>query len=175
MRHGLATSGAAFAALLPQGAASANVPSSLVTSTAKAASLFAAGQAAAAVVPTEVAALAEEVLKTMLLIKLKIGAGLLLSVAALVIGAYGLTSPSLQAEPAVVKEPLHAKTEEPPAAVEQGRVQGQFTAADTGMPVAGAKVWVLVQGVPGKAAVVEGVSDADGRYAVKVPFGDCRL
>jgi RNA polymerase sigma factor (sigma-70 family) len=174
-RHGLASSGAMLAALLPQGSASASVPSSLVTSTAKAASLFAAGQAAAAVVSTEVAALVEEVLKTMLLIKLKIGAGLLLSLAALVIGAYGLTSPSLQADPAVVKEPLQVKTEQPPAAVEQGRVQGRFTAADTGKPVAGAEVRVLVQGVSGKAAVVEALSDADGRYTAKVPFGHCRL
>jgi RNA polymerase sigma factor (sigma-70 family) len=174
-RHGLASSGAMLAALLPQSAASASVPSSLVTSTAKAAGLFAAGQAAATVVSTEVAALAEEVLKTMLLIKLKIGAGLLLSFAALVIGAYGLTSPSIQAEPAVVKVPAQVKTEEPPAAVEQGRIQGRFTAADTGKPVAGAKVWVLVQGMPGKAAVVEALSDADGRYAVTVPFGHCNL
>jgi RNA polymerase sigma factor (sigma-70 family) len=174
-RHGLATSGAMLAALLSQSAASASVPSSLVTSTAKAAGLFAAGQAAAAVASTEVAALAEEVLKTLLLIRLKIGAGLLLSLAALVIGAYGLTSPSLQAEPAAVKGPLQAKTEGSPAAVEQGRIQGRFTGADTGKPIAGAKVRVLVQGVAGKVAVVEGLSDGDGRYAIKVPFGHCNL
>src|SRR5260370_216146 len=45
-RHGLAVSGGALAAVLSQSTASASVPTSVVSSTIKAASLFAAGQAA---------------------------------------------------------------------------------------------------------------------------------
>ncbi|MGI8977959.1 MAG: hypothetical protein ACR2FY_01910 [Pirellulaceae bacterium] len=65
---------------------------------------------------------------------------------------------------------------EPPAAKpEQGRLLGRFTAADTGQPVAGARVKLLIQGVPGKKAPVEAVSDADGQYAVDLPLGHCRV
>ena len=72
-RHGLAVSGGALAAVLSQKAASAGVPTSVVSSTIKAASLFAAGQAAATgAISVKVAALTEGVLKTMLLTKLKI-------------------------------------------------------------------------------------------------------
>ena len=72
-RRGLAVSGGALAAVLSQNAASAGVPTSVVSSTIKAASLFAAGQAAATgVISAKVAALTEGVLKAMLLTKLKI-------------------------------------------------------------------------------------------------------
>lgn len=65
--------------------------------------------------------------------------------------------------------------EPPGATVRQGRLQGRFTAADTGKPVAGAKVRVLIQGVPGKPRIAETLSDADGRYALDIPFGHCNL
>src|SRR5215831_9068288 len=64
--RGVALSGGA--AVLSQNMASAAVPASVVSSTIKAASLCAAGQAAT---PVKVAALAEGVLKAMLLTKLK--------------------------------------------------------------------------------------------------------
>jgi RNA polymerase sigma factor (sigma-70 family) len=81
-RHGLAVSGGALAAVLSQGAASACVPKSLVVPTAKAAAPVAAGQAAAAgVISTQVAALTEGVLKTMLLTKLRLTAALFLAAA----------------------------------------------------------------------------------------------
>jgi RNA polymerase sigma factor (sigma-70 family) len=71
--HGLAISGGALAGLLTQQAASAVVPTSVVVSTIKAVTLFAAGQAAAAgAISVKVAALTEGVLKTMLLTKLKV-------------------------------------------------------------------------------------------------------
>jgi WD40 repeat protein len=70
--------------------ASAGVPTSVVSSTIKAASLFTAGQAATAgVISAKVAALTEGVLKTMLYTKLKVVVALLLVVAALS-GAAGL-------------------------------------------------------------------------------------
>jgi RNA polymerase sigma-70 factor (ECF subfamily) len=71
-RHGLAMSGGALATALSQEAASAGVPTSLVSSTFKAANLYLAGQTAAAgAVSVKVAALAEGVLKSMLLTRLK--------------------------------------------------------------------------------------------------------
>jgi RNA polymerase sigma factor (sigma-70 family) len=68
-RRGLAVSGGALAAVFSREAASAGVPISVLTSTIKAASLFAAGQAAPSV---PVAALTERMLKAMLLTKLRI-------------------------------------------------------------------------------------------------------
>ena len=74
-------SGGALAAVLSQNAASAGVPTSVVSSTIKAASLFAAGQAAATgVISAKVAALTEGVLKAMLLTKLKIATAVLVGI-----------------------------------------------------------------------------------------------
>src|SRR5262245_43650563 len=71
-RHGLAVSGGSLAAVLAQNAASAGVPFSLVCSTIKAATLFAAGQAAAAgVISAKVAALSGGVVMTMFMFKTK--------------------------------------------------------------------------------------------------------
>src|SRR5262249_37438524 len=97
-RHGLAGSGGALAAGLSQKVASAGVPSPVVSSTIKAASLFSAGQAAATgAVSVKVAALTEGVLKSMLLTKLKIASAVLLVVAALS-GTAGLIYPTQAAE-----------------------------------------------------------------------------
>ncbi len=54
------------------------------------------------------------------------------------------------------------------------RLEGRITAADTGRPLAGARVRVLVEGVPAWP-VVEGVSAADGRYVVDLPVGHAHL
>jgi RNA polymerase sigma factor (sigma-70 family) len=79
IRRGVSTAGASLAVLLAQGVASACVPASLLSSTAKAASWAAAGRAVMAeAVSSEVAALAGEVLSTMLLSRVKIAAGALL-------------------------------------------------------------------------------------------------
>ncbi|HLN30210.1 MAG TPA: sigma-70 family RNA polymerase sigma factor [Gemmataceae bacterium] len=77
-RHGLVLSSAALGAVLSQKAASASVPTSVVSFTIRAASLMAAGRAAG-VISDEVAALLEGVLKTMLLTKLKIAMTVLLA------------------------------------------------------------------------------------------------
>lgn len=71
-QRGVTLSGGALAALLTE-KASATVPTSVVSSTIKAASLFAVGQAAATgLISVKVAALTEGVLKTMLLTKLRV-------------------------------------------------------------------------------------------------------
>jgi RNA polymerase sigma factor (sigma-70 family) len=87
-RCGLALPGAA---LLAADEASARVPVALAGSTTRTALLAAGGQAAGAgAVPAEVAALAEGVLKTMLLTKVKTASAVLLGVAVLGLGTGGL-------------------------------------------------------------------------------------
>src|SRR5262249_34846520 len=105
-RHGVAVSGGALGAMLAQNVASAGVPTSVVSSTIKAAALFAAGQTAAvSLISAKAAALTEGVLKSMLLRKLKVaavlcvvgllGAGLLFEAAVLqVVAAQEKTLPS---------------------------------------------------------------------------------
>jgi RNA polymerase sigma factor (sigma-70 family) len=89
-RHGLAVSGGALAAVLSQEAVLAAVPPSVASSTIKAASVFAAGQAAA--IPLKIAALTEGVLKAMLLSKLKNATMLLVVVFAVMAGAGAVVS-----------------------------------------------------------------------------------
>ncbi len=86
-RQGLAGSVAALS-LLPQ-KASAAVSPALVLSTTDAATLIAAGQSAAALIPGEVAALTEGVLKAMFLTRLKLASLVLL------LAALGLIGPLL--------------------------------------------------------------------------------
>jgi RNA polymerase sigma factor (sigma-70 family) len=83
-RHGLTLSGGAVAAAVGHGTASAALPGAPVAPLVKAAALFAAGRAGAAVGP---AALAEGVLKAMLLARLKIAAALVLTLALVGVGA----------------------------------------------------------------------------------------
>jgi RNA polymerase sigma-70 factor (ECF subfamily) len=113
-RHGLAVSGGILAMMLSKSAASAGVPASVVSSTIQAASLFAAGQAAATgAISVQVAALTEGVMKTMLLAKLK-GVGVLLMVAVLS-GTAGLiyqTQAGEQAPKAKAAAAKQAKSEE---------------------------------------------------------------
>jgi RNA polymerase sigma factor (sigma-70 family) len=90
-RHGLALGGASLAAVLGAGAASAAVPAALVTSTTEAATLAAAGQAAAAgFISLKVAALTEGVLKAMFLAKLKTAAVVVCGLTALGLGTGGV-------------------------------------------------------------------------------------
>jgi RNA polymerase sigma factor (sigma-70 family) len=104
-RHGLAVSGVTLPALLSQSAV-AGVPNSVVDSTIKAASHFAAGQAAA--VPAKVALLTEGVLKAMLVTKLKKATAALLFLA--LIGGAGA---ALLAPKAVATPHAETKAEEP--------------------------------------------------------------
>ena len=85
-RQGVSLSVGSLAVLLAQESASASMPTRLIGSTAQAASLFAAGGAVTAgVVSAEVAALTGEVLKIMLLSKLKITTAVLLMGATLTV------------------------------------------------------------------------------------------
>jgi RNA polymerase sigma factor (sigma-70 family) len=86
-RRGLALAAAGAVKALSAKAAPASVPAALVSSTVNAALPFAAGAAAAGLVPAPVAALTEGVLHTMFLTKLKTAAAALLALAVLGTGA----------------------------------------------------------------------------------------
>jgi RNA polymerase sigma factor (sigma-70 family) len=90
-RHGLAVSGGALGMILSQNAASAGVPTAVVSSTLEALSLVAAGPTAAAgMISPQVAGLTEGVLKSMLPSKFQAAVVLLLALGALGIGASAL-------------------------------------------------------------------------------------
>jgi len=116
--RGLTLSGGIIATVLSQNAASASVPLPLVTSTVKAASLFAAGQAASSVVGAKVAALTEGVLKAMLLTKLKIATAVLLLVLACVGGGTVAMLPTAAGQPKPAQKP-EAKADLAPAPKDQ--------------------------------------------------------
>jgi RNA polymerase sigma factor (sigma-70 family) len=98
-RHGLAVSGGSLAMLLAHNSASASVPGAVVGSTMRAASLFAAGQAAAGgALSAKAVAVAEGVLTTMFMTRLKIATAVLLGVGLLGIG-WGLYPTRAAASP----------------------------------------------------------------------------
>jgi RNA polymerase sigma factor (sigma-70 family) len=88
-RRGVALSGGLLALTLTQHAASAGVPAPLVARTVAAATTLAGPLLAAGTISTQVLALTEGVLKTMLLTKLKVAAGILVLIAAIGTGAAG--------------------------------------------------------------------------------------
>src|SRR5436190_4221209 len=98
VQRGVTLSGAALGTFLVENA-HATVPPALAEGTIKAAAAFAAGQAAAAVVSARVAALAEGVMRAMLLTKLKIAAVLLLAAGLLAWGMGAITRHALAADP----------------------------------------------------------------------------
>jgi RNA polymerase sigma factor (sigma-70 family) len=94
-RHGTSLTGATLAAALAHQAASAGMPASVVSNTIRAATLFAAGQATGGASGPAVA-LAEGVLRTMLLIKLRLATvvlGLLLTTVGFVGTGLGMLAP----------------------------------------------------------------------------------
>jgi RNA polymerase sigma factor (sigma-70 family) len=100
LRRGLGPAAVLVTAAWPAVNASDYVPLSVVSSTVKAASLFAAGQTAAVgLISAKAAALTEGVLKTMLLSKLKVAVAVLLAIGALGIGASALPYGTVAAEP----------------------------------------------------------------------------
>jgi uncharacterized protein (TIGR03067 family) len=117
--------------MLSQNVASAGVPTSVVSSTIKAASLFAAGQAAATgVISVKVATLTEGVLKTMLLMKLKIATVVFLGVAIAGVSTGRWLYSIKGAEPVIARQ--EGKKESVPtpptkkAASDKDKIQGRW-------------------------------------------------
>jgi RNA polymerase sigma factor (sigma-70 family) len=117
-RHGVALSAGSLATVLPSTATS--MPTPLVISTVKAAASLASGEAAAAVISAQVAALTEGVLKAMLMSKLKVTGVVLLVIGGMVIGGAALLPRSLAATGA--DQPALG-AEQPPAAQPEARAQ----------------------------------------------------
>jgi RNA polymerase sigma factor (sigma-70 family) len=121
VRQGMALSIGSLEVLLAQESVSASMPAKLIGSTARAASLFAAGGAiTVGAVPAQVAALTGAVIKTMLISKLKIATAMFLAASVLVAGGTGLnyraraTESTIQeAKPAEPAKPAEAKPAEP--------------------------------------------------------------
>jgi RNA polymerase sigma factor (sigma-70 family) len=119
-RYGSVFTVGALGALLTQTAAPACVPAPLLVSTTKAALLTAGRTAAAGIIPAQVAALTEGVLRAMLLTKLKIGLALLLplvTAAGLIALGYG-TAP---AETAIGRQA--AEPQSPTASQHQAKLR----------------------------------------------------
>jgi RNA polymerase sigma factor (sigma-70 family) len=108
-RRGVALSGGALAVALSQASASAQVAAPLVTATAKAAVLVAAGHLAAVAAP--VAVLTRGALRAMFLTKLKLVAGVVLVVAALGAGGLAFRGQSAGAAQAEKRSPGKPQTE----------------------------------------------------------------
>jgi RNA polymerase sigma factor (sigma-70 family) len=101
-QRGLSLSVGTLSVLLAQDVASASMPTRLISSTVKAASLFAArGAVTAGLVSAEVVALTGEVLKIMLLSRLKVATAMLLVVSATVLTLVPLAA---QSEAPVVRD-----------------------------------------------------------------------
>jgi len=125
-QRGVALSGGVLAAVLSQKVAAAGVPSSVVSSTITAATLFAAGQAAG-LISVKVAALTEGVLKSMLLTKLKIATAVLSAVVVLAAGASVVTLPARAVPP---PRPVKAEPPGTPAAAPKEKPKGAQEGAD---------------------------------------------
>jgi RNA polymerase sigma factor (sigma-70 family) len=109
-KRGLTLSGAALGTVLAESAVSASVPASLLSATVRAATPYALGEGARGLISPSVAVLAEGVLKSMLLHKLKVASSLLLLV--LVVAALallpGLSRPVHSAAPPADKTVMNA-------------------------------------------------------------------
>lgn len=138
-RHDLVVTGCTLAAVLSQEAAS--VPSSVLYPTIKTVTLVAPGQAAATgLVSARAAALAEGVLKTMSLSRLKATATLLLAVAILACGTAGFNlqvlssqepkSPAARAHAPAVPKPVDAPPQRNEGPDDVKRLQGEWQAVD---------------------------------------------
>jgi RNA polymerase sigma factor (sigma-70 family) len=128
-RHGLALSAGSLAAVLAQNAASACVPAAVVSGTIRAVTLVAAGQGAAAAVSANAAVLAEGVVKTMLLTKLKCVTVVLAAVSGLAVGA-GVLGHALATEQGNGTLPAKAKSAKVGPALDAAQgVPGRMTDA----------------------------------------------
>ena len=172
-RRGVALTATAFALTLTQNAASASVSAALVSPTVGAALPFAAGRAAAELVPAHIAALTEGMLRTMTLFKAKIATAVL-ALAVLGSGiawaARGAGDSQPRPEPAAAALPAPSPAPEPSAAPAEERDRERPPAppapAITGKVVAIAK--------DGKSFTVETPPTERGGEPVKtaVKFGE---
>jgi protocatechuate 3,4-dioxygenase beta subunit len=194
-RRGIKLSALLAALALAESAGRASVPSLLARATVRSGLLAAAGQTAAGVIPSQVAALAAGVTKAMFLTKTKLATAALLALC-LLIGAGFLAHRALAAkapegqQKEADKPP--AKGAESPAPKEGAKPQAANEPADTvelagrvvgpdGKPVAGATVHYMRRQYPddddfgsGSTGITrthqETTTDADGRFRLRIPM-----
>lgn len=176
--HGLAVSGGSLAAALSQNVASACVPTSVACGTIKAATLYAAGQAATGVVSAKVAALTEGVLKTMLLSKLKIATIVLLILSIVGFGAGTFIHEALAEKKQEAKKEELPKPAEKPQDEKQPRKERSeknwrlqevdltkrtikvskwsFLKDEEGQPISGTGAWMVLQVDPTTKIMLDG-------------------
>ena len=119
-RHGVTLSGGALAAMLSQSAATAAAPNAVLAATVRATSLLAADSAlAAGVVSPGAAALADGMVRSMFVHKVKNVTALVLATALLVAGGRAASS-TLSPPPAQAQEAPRSAAPLPPAKQEQG-------------------------------------------------------
>jgi RNA polymerase sigma factor (sigma-70 family) len=123
-RHGFQASAGALAAVLAQQAASATVPSQVLTATIEATSLAASGNAAVGAMSARVAALTEGVLQAMLLSKLKVATFVLLAVSAVAVGSAALTYRLGASEPGGAATTRAGNTETPSGSAPGVKAEG---------------------------------------------------
>jgi RNA polymerase sigma factor (sigma-70 family) len=194
LRRGIALSGTALAASLAPRSASASVPPLLCDSTARAAIAFVARRATGGALSAPAAALAQEVLHTMLIHTLKAAALCLVTLATLTTGVgYVTNSPaalsrSREGEPPGEPIVKGARTEPRPPGVAEDSTRpapGRMTVAGRvldpdGRPIAGAVVDVITrfrtprvsareEDDQGLTLLGQGRSDGDGRFRLDAP------
>jgi RNA polymerase sigma factor (sigma-70 family) len=134
-RPGMSLSGGSLAVLLAQESASASMPTRLIGPTARAASLYAAsGAATAGAVSAGVATLTKEVMKMMLLSKIKVVTAMLLVSSALAAGGTGLAFQAQTTEPGQkddLQRLIDEKKEELQRLIDTQKKQGQHTKGTT--------------------------------------------
>ncbi len=135
--HGVALSAGSLALLFSQSKATASVPSALMTSTIKAVGLLGKSQAVTGMaISTKAIALAERMVKTMLLNKLKVVASLAVFAGALGLGAgsaiysmqNGKSEEPVAQSPAESKPPTKETAKADPATKDQELIQGKWQA-----------------------------------------------
>ncbi len=191
LRSGLASRGLALPAVLAPSPASVSVPAILCDSTTRAAIAFAARHAAGGAVSARAAALAREVVRVMLLSKIKLTALSLLVLMSVTTGA-GWVASSLAMKEKPMQSPAaptakiapHASDPPQPEAKPDGAAPSRMTVTGRvldpqGQPLNGAVVDVLARPrSPWVAASDEterhiqlgrGQSDGDGRFRLDAP------
>ncbi len=190
VRRGVVLPAAALGAVLEARTASASVSSVLGDTTARAATAFAARNAASGGLSATAAILAQEVLRTMMLHKLRLTALTLLFLAGVATGA-GLLTRALAMKENIMQDPTPVARVAPrdadrplpetkPHAALPGRMTVVGRVLDTdGKPVAGAVVEVVSRPrVPWVGAsddadeytlLAKGQSEGDGRYSLDAP------
>ncbi len=118
--RGVVLSAGSLAAVISQNVASAGVPTSLMSSTVKAATLIAAGQEVAGMVPAKVAALTEGVMTSMMPTRIKIMAGVIGVLGMVAFAGGQLMSPTATAQPPERAMPMPSSTASKPFATKVG-------------------------------------------------------